>query len=95
MPRLRLDRSFQRWPSFRKEISIHPSNPHFGATQQKGSEPFLLDHLIGGGKELRMKLQAKRLGGVEVDHKLKFAGLHDGKIAGFLTLQDTARVEPA
>src|SRR5215813_11584038 len=39
------------------------------------------DHLVGAGEQHARHGKAERLGGLEVDHKLKFSRVLDGEIA--------------
>jgi len=38
----------------------------------------LIDHLVGAGEQLRWHSEAKRLGGLQVDHQLELGRLLDG-----------------
>ena len=48
----------------------------------------LFDHVVCGAKQLRMKFEAERLGGLEVDHELELGGLHDRQVARLLALEN-------
>ena len=48
------------------------------AAQQKGS---LFDHLVGAGQQCQRNFKAKRLRGLNVDHKLEFGWLLNRKVA--------------
>ena len=41
----------------------------------------LFDHLVGGSEQLRMNFEAKRLGGLEVDHELELDGTRERRWA--------------
>ena len=56
-------------------------------------ERSLLDHLVGGGEELRVEFQPERLGGVEVDHELELAGLDHRQMARLLALENSPGIE--
>ena len=43
---------------------------------------FLLDHLVGVGKQHRRHLKAERPGGLEIDHQLIFRRLLDRQVRG-------------
>jgi hypothetical protein len=43
-------------------------------------------------KIIRDKTEAERLGGLEVDDEVKFDGLHDRQISGFLAAEDFANI---
>jgi hypothetical protein len=80
-------------PSYRRANVNSSSNVAIRAVQQrtrsipivfrlpnrsKTVSETLLDHLVGLCKQRRWHLYTKRLGGREVDHQLKFGGLHYG-----------------
>src|SRR5215470_18803766 len=52
----------------------------------------LLDHLIRPREHRLRNSQAKRLGGLEVDHQLELGGLLDGQVGGLGTLEDLVHV---
>jgi hypothetical protein len=55
----------------------------------------IFDHLVGADDEGRRRVEAKRPGGLEVDHKLVLGrGLH-GQIGRLLALQNAASVDAA
>ena len=41
----------------------------------------LFDHLVGCSEQLRMNFEAKRLGGLEVDHELELDGTRERRWA--------------
>jgi hypothetical protein len=54
---------------------------------QKQTLARLFDDLVRLRRQIRRHLDAERLGGLEVDDELKFAGLHTGKSPGFSPLR--------
>jgi hypothetical protein len=52
----------------------------------------LLDHVIGAGKERGWHIETHRLGGLEIDNKLKLDGLLNWQVRRFGTLQYPVRV---
>jgi hypothetical protein len=54
--------------------------------------PDLLDDLVGAGEKRRRHVQAKRLGGLEVDHELELDCGLDGKFARFRALENAVGV---
>src|SRR6516164_2267933 len=50
------------------------------------------DHLVGAGQHCRRHLEAKRLGGLQVDHQLVLGRRLYGKIGCSLALQDAVDV---
>src|SRR5262249_46313156 len=59
----------------------------------KSGHETLFDDLIGRGQQLRMKLQAERFGGPEIDHEVKLDGLNDWEIAWLFALEDSPSIE--
>jgi len=53
----------------------------------------LLDHLVGEREQVAGNIDAKRLGGFEVDRNMKFARLYDRQIGGRGALQDTTSID--
>src|SRR5262249_13019994 len=53
----------------------------------------LLDHLVSDGEHARRNSEAKRLGGLEIDHQVQFRGLQYGQIGRFRTLEDFSGVD--
>jgi hypothetical protein len=51
----------------------------------------LFDHLIGAAEERERDREAKRLGGVEIDHQFELRRLHHWQVGGFSFL----RIRPA
>src|SRR4051794_1961687 len=52
----------------------------------------LFDHLVGSNHQRRRNIEAKRLGGPQVDHQLELRGLLDRKVGWLRTLEDTLNV---
>src|SRR5262245_48846623 len=50
------------------------------------------DHLVGAGEQLRRKLEAERIGSLEVHHHLELGRLLHGKIGRMSTLEDLIHV---
>jgi hypothetical protein len=55
----------------------------------------LFDHLVGEREQRRRHLEAKRLGGLEVDDELEFRRLQNGSSLGFSPLRIRAAYAPA
>ena len=56
-------------------------------------DQYLLDHLVGAGKQRGRHFKAERLGRLEVDHQVEFRRLLDGKMAGFAPLSILSTAE--
>src|SRR3974377_501301 len=61
--------------------------------QKEHYELFLLDDLVRLGGQIRWHLEAKRLGGLEVDDELKFGRLHHRQVSGLLALENPPGVD--
>jgi len=53
----------------------------------------LFDHLVGAGQQSRGDVEAKLFGGLEIDDKFEFRGLHNWHFCRLLSLQNTASVD--
>src|SRR5262245_52585304 len=54
--------------------------------------PALLDHLVGTREQRSGHFEAESLGGFEIDRKLEFSRLNDGKVGRLLTLENAAGI---
>src|SRR5215475_2961973 len=52
------------------------------------------DHLVGDGEHAGRDGQGERLGGPHIDYQLELGRLHHRQVAGFVTAQDAADIEP-
>src|SRR5262245_27978635 len=52
-----------------------------------------LDHLVGEREQLVGDLEAERLGGLEIEHKLELGGAHHRKVGGLFALEDATGVD--
>src|SRR5262249_61809970 len=50
------------------------------------------DHLVGADEQRRRHVEAERLRGLEIDHKLELGRLLNRQVAGILPLEDTIYV---
>jgi hypothetical protein len=48
-----------------------PSTASKAAMSNRSKTAHLFDHLVGAGEKGRRNVEAKRLGGLEIDHKVK------------------------
>src|SRR6516164_2840589 len=62
---------------------------------QKQTWAASLDHLVGRSEQIWWNGKAERLGGVEIDHKLKLAGPHNWQVGRFLAFENPAGVDAA
>jgi hypothetical protein len=53
----------------------------------------LLDHLVGGDKEVLWDDEAECLGDLEIDDQLELGGLYDGQLGRLLALENPADVD--
>ena len=49
-------------------------------------------HLVGGGQQSFRDREAECLGGLEVDHELELAGLHDQEVGGLFALKNAGGI---
>jgi len=63
----------------------------FGLTRRSNS--VLFDHLVGAGKKGVRNLKAKRLGRLEIEHKLEFCRLNDRQSLGLLAFQNSPDID--
>src|SRR5262249_59373036 len=54
---------------------------------------FSFDHLVGEREQRRRNLQAQRLGGAQIDDKMKLGLLQDRQVCRFLALENPAAVD--
>jgi hypothetical protein len=59
---------------------------------QRSKKP-LFDHLVGERDQLRWNFEMHRLGGLQVNDKLKFRGLQDRKVGNLLALENATSVD--
>src|SRR4051794_40009601 len=55
---------------------------------KRGSPLLLLDHLVSAREQGGWRLEAERLGSLEVDHEIEPRGLFDRQVAGICAVQD-------
>src|SRR5262249_16176008 len=51
------------------------------------------DHLVDEHEQGRRNVEAKRPGGLEIDHELEFGGLQDGQLSRLFALQNAAGID--
>ena len=66
---------------------------HFGFGPTKRPLLFLFDHLVGDGEQRRRHVEAECLGGLKIEHELKFGGLNHRKIGQLGALEDCADID--
>lgn len=52
----------------------------------------LFDHFVGGGEQRRRDGEVKRLGHLEIDHKLELSRRHDRQIGGLSTFKNPPNI---
>jgi hypothetical protein len=58
-----------------------------------GSYNASLNYPVGQREQSIWDVEAKRLGGLEINDQLDFGGLHDRKVGGLLTLENPADID--
>jgi hypothetical protein len=61
-----------------REVAFVPTADSCTATNGVHGCKDLLDHFVGAGEQREPHVEAERLGGLEVDHEVKFRGLPAG-----------------
>src|SRR5262249_39821941 len=81
-----------------QKVSGHPASfSGLGLAQGKFhfEPPFTsFDHLVGAGKHRRGHVEAYRLGGAHIDHKLEPRWLHHRQVRRFGAIKDAADIRP-
>ena len=68
-----------------------PLSAKTGCEQSQQSSP-LFDHLVGEREQPIRHIEAERLGGLEVEHKLELGRLHHRQVRGLLAFENAARM---
>jgi hypothetical protein len=70
-----------------------PERRHTSA-EEVGKPRLLFDHLVGDGEHARRNVEAKRLGGLDIDNEFKFGRKLERQVRRFCTLKNSSDVHP-